>query len=413
MDLAFDASWWRVSQRNTDMNRANHFELRRRSLLLASLSTLAGCGGVDSGGTGTGAAATYAQGPITGFGSIIVNGVRYDELGATIDDDEGRSLARTDLKLGMRTELLASAVMTTAGLSTASAASIRVRSEIIGPLEALDGSSALTVLGQTIAVVATTVLDLGAGSTLATLLPGEVLEIHASFDVAGGRYVASRIERRAGAAAYKLRGVVSSLALAAKTLKVGAATIDWSGAAPADPANVLAPGRSLRLSLVAGPVAGVWRATAITSAQPLLEDRAFAQIEGRVTSLTSSTQFQLDGVAVDASAASLPNGGAGIVLGAKLEVSGSLRNGVLAASRVELEDDDGGDAAFELEGRIDAVDTAAMRFSVRGVNIMWSAATRFDSSSAADIVVGRKAEIKGRLSADRSLIEASLIHIER
>ena len=395
------------------MNRASDFELRRRSLLLASLATLTGCGGVDSGGTGTGAAASYSLGPITGFGSVIVNGVRYDELGATIDDDEGRPLTRTDLKLGMRTEVLASEVMTAAGLSTATAVSIRVRSEIVGPLEAFDGSNTLTVLGQRVAVVATTVIDLGAGNTLAALALGEVLEIHASFDVAGGRYVASRIERRTGAAAYKLRGVVGSLALAAKTLTVGAATIDWSGTAPADPANALAPGRSLRLTLAAVPLAGVWRATALAGGQAMLEDRAFAQIEGRVTSLMSITQFQLDGVAVDASAASLPNGGAGIVLGAKLEVRGSLRNGVLVASRIELEDDDGGAEAFELEGRIDAVDLMAMRFTVRGVNIMWSTETRFDSSSAADIAVGRKAEVKGRLSADRSLIEASLIHIER
>lgn len=395
------------------MNRASNFELRRRNVLLAALATLAGCGGVDSGGTGTGVAATYAQGPITGFGSIIVNGVRYDDLGATIDDDEGRSLLRADLKLGMRTEVLASAVMTTAGLATATAASIRVRREIIGPLEAFDGSNTLTVLGQRVVVVATTVIDLGAGNTLATLLPGEVLEIHASFDVAAGRYVASRIERRANATAYKLRGVVGSLALAAQTLTIGAATIDWSGAAPADPANALAPGRSLRLTLAIAPVAGVWRATALTSGQSMLEDRTFAQIEGRITSLTSITQFQLDGVAVDASAASLPIGGAGIVLGARLEVHGSLRNGVLVASRVELEDDDGGNEAFELEGLIDTVDATTLRFTVRGVTVMWNAATRFEGGSAADILVGRKAEIKGRLSADRSLIEASLIHIEQ
>ena len=182
--------------------------------------------------------------------------------------------------------------------------------------------------------------------------------------------------------------------------------------APPDPAQSLAPGRFLRLTLATAPLAGVWRATAVSRGQSMLEDRDFAEIEGRVTSLTSTTHFQLDGVEVDASGASLPNGGAGIVLGARLEAHGSLRNGVLVASRIELEDGDGGDEAFELEGRIDSVDLVAMRFSVRGVTVMWSAATRFDSSSAADIVVGRKAKTKGRLSADRSLIEASSIHIE-
>ena len=40
---------------------------------LSALLLAASCGGVDSGGTGA-----VSQGPITGFGSIIVNGVRFD-----------------------------------------------------------------------------------------------------------------------------------------------------------------------------------------------------------------------------------------------------------------------------------------------------------------------------------------------
>jgi hypothetical protein len=63
--------------------------LRRREWLLAALAALAGCGGVDSGGTGTGDHSTLALGTITGFGSIIVNGVRFDESQAFIDDDDG------------------------------------------------------------------------------------------------------------------------------------------------------------------------------------------------------------------------------------------------------------------------------------------------------------------------------------
>jgi len=47
-----------------------------RSLLTALLLALAACGGgVETGGTGAGA---YVQGPISGFGSIIVSGVRFE-----------------------------------------------------------------------------------------------------------------------------------------------------------------------------------------------------------------------------------------------------------------------------------------------------------------------------------------------
>ena len=58
-------------------------------------------------------------------------------------------------------------------------------------------------------------------------------------------------------------------------------------------------------------------------------------------------------------------------------------------------------------------DAGAMRFVVRGVTVAWNAATRFDSgSTSADIRVGRRVEVKGRLSADGLLIEATSVHIE-
>ena len=56
-----------------------------RALWLALLLT--GCGGgVESGGTGA-TPASFASGPITGFGSVIVNGVRFDDSKAVVTDD--------------------------------------------------------------------------------------------------------------------------------------------------------------------------------------------------------------------------------------------------------------------------------------------------------------------------------------
>ena len=50
-------------------------------------------GGIDRGGS------TLAQGPINGFGSVVVNGVHYATSGATItiDDQPG---AESDLRVG-------------------------------------------------------------------------------------------------------------------------------------------------------------------------------------------------------------------------------------------------------------------------------------------------------------------------
>ena len=385
-------------------------ELRRRDVLLAALALLGGCGGVDSGGTGTGASSTYASGPITGFGSIIVNGVRYDDSDASIEDDDGRVRSRDELGLGMRTEVIASAITTAAGVASATAASIRVQSAIVGPLEAIDTTLAmLTVLGQTVVVVTTTWFDNSITGGIASMKPGDILEVHAALDVAAGRYVASRIERRDSVNAYKLRGAVGSLSLDASTITLGGLTIDWSAVAPADPRTTLAPGRLVRVTLAMTPAAGVWRATALVSAQPMQEDREFAEVEGRITALASPTRFELDGLPVDASGTTVP---AGLALGVQVEVKGSLRDGVLVASRVELEAEGGDPEGFELHGGVESVDPVTMRFVVRGVTVMWDANTEFEGGSAADIRVGREVEVKGRLSTDGSQIEATSIHIE-
>jgi Domain of unknown function (DUF5666) len=388
---------------------------RRREVVLAALALLGGCGGVDSGGTGTGAAPpTLAFGPITGFGSIIVGGVRYDESAAEIAADDGRVLTRTSLRLGMQAEVMASQITSSAtSAPSAVASTVCLRSEIVGPVEAIDiAAGELTVLGQRVAVVASTAFDDTLASGLAALAVGNEVEVYAGLDRATSRYVASRIERRAAGTAYKLRGVVGSLSLAGRTLTIGAAVIDWSAVTPADPAHDLAPGTALRITLSNTPAAGVWHATALQRSVAMLADRDRVEIEGRVTAFASMAHFEVNGIAVDAGGATFPNGTAALGLGARIEVKGSARGGVLVAQSVEVKGDDDADEV-ELHGSIESVDAAAQQFVVRGVRVAWSAATRFDSGTAADIIVGRQVAVKGRLSADGTRVDASKIHVER
>src|SRR5690606_36947233 len=83
---------------------------------LAASLALAACGGggdgggfastgVGSGGTGMFASSVSVSGPIRGFGSIIVNGIRFDDSNASISlgDDNG-GLRSADLRLGMMVE---------------------------------------------------------------------------------------------------------------------------------------------------------------------------------------------------------------------------------------------------------------------------------------------------------------------
>jgi hypothetical protein len=88
---------------------------------LALVIVFAACGG----GVGTGGTGTYTYGPITGFGSIIVGGVRFDDSLARVEDDDGTTRSRSELKLGMTVGIDSDSVASNANGSVATAASVR------------------------------------------------------------------------------------------------------------------------------------------------------------------------------------------------------------------------------------------------------------------------------------------------
>jgi hypothetical protein len=383
----------------------------------ATLALVAACGGggSDMGAAGSPAVTTvasFSQGAISGFGSIIVNGVRWDDGSATITDDDGVSHARSELKLGMVVEIDGGPVDHAAGMGRALA--IRYGSETLGPIGAIDGAlSQLTVLGQTVVVTPSTVFDAGISGGLAGLQVNDVIEIHGLFDAAGNRTVATRIERRAGATAYRLRGVVAELDPALKTFKIGSELISYGSLTdlPAPPVN----GGQVKLRLQTTQVAGAWVATKLRLLQRPAGNREDAEVEGMVTAWTSATRFEVNGMPVDATNASFPDGQGVVVMGARVEVEGAVVDGVLVASQVKGEDEmhhGGMMRAFELHGEVGALDPQAQTFTLRGLTVSYAGNVVYKDGTAAQLVNGARVEVKGTLSADRTRIEASLIDFE-
>jgi hypothetical protein len=144
-----------------------------------------------------------------------------------------------------------------------------------------------------------------------------------------------------------------------------------------------------------------------------LEDREDAHLRGTVSALSSTASFEVNGLPVDARSASFPDGTAGLVLGAQVEVEGQVVNGVLMATKVELEASHADEHRdFELHGAISALDTVNRRFTLRGVRVGYGDATVFRDGSAAKLVDGGEVEVKGSPSADRTTLQASLIKFE-
>ena len=390
-----------------------------RAALGFAASLLVSCGGgVDSGGTGAPALA-FASGTLTGFGSVIVNGVRFDDRSAAVRDGDGNARSRDDLRLGMSTDVRGSAIVVdAAGRSVSTASSIVFASEIVGPVGASDTvARTLVVLGQTIDITSGTVFDIGLAGGQATIAVGNVVEIHARLDAASGHYVATRIERRTAAAQYALRGIVSGLNRPARTFSIGATRIAYAALAAAAVPATLADGRFVRVTLALVPGAGgVWNATRIVDGSAAIDDGEQAHIEGRVSAFTSAAQFSVNGTPVDARNARFPNGSAGLALGRRVEVEGSLVAGVIVARSVEVRNEGGGGGGgdeYDVGGTIASLDAAAKTFVVRNVVVGYAGTVDFRGGSAADLAVGREVEARGMLSADGTRLLATRIDIKR
>jgi len=146
-----------------------------------------------------------------------------------------------------------------------------------------------------------------------------------------------------------------------------------------------------------------------------VEDHAEAEVRGIVTAFTGISSFSVNGLPVTTSAATaFPDGKDGIALGAAVEVEGAIVDGVLLASKVELEDrhanDD--DRLNELHGTIGGLDKTAQTFVVRGVKVHYGGATAFSRGSEADLANDKAVEVKGRLAGDGVTLEAKLIKFE-
>ena len=437
------------------------------AIAIGVAGVLAGCGG---GGGGAGDAASpatgstggatsasaptataYASGPITGLGSIIVNGVRYDDSAARVVSDDDTELRddRRRLKLGMQVDVASGVVDDST--SRARAETVRVGSELVGTVErvTLDAGGVIqsfVLLGQTVLIQRPgTVVDDSLPGGLAGITVGRLLEVHATFN--GTAYVASFIELRSAAAVsrFKVRGVVSALDTVAKTFRIGTTPFSYNGLGAEALTATLADGVLVRVEVATGASGGAGvlqalsvrpgrRASSTLTAGAAVAD---ARLRGTVGKAPVSGLFELDGtpVQVDGSTRFDKGSLASIVVGAVVEVRGVLQSGTLLASRVtvrQTEDNSGasgggnsgsGNSAsgnrggtddiggIELHGAASEVDLAANRFTLThagGTRYTVTYTLDFDSV----VSTSPKLEVKGTLSGDGRTIQATAIKRE-
>jgi hypothetical protein len=396
--------------------------LRFGFALVACAATLAaGCGG---GGGGGGKSAngidrggiTIAQGPISGFGSVIVNGVHYSTSGATItvDDQPG---TESELQVGQVVRVEGTL---DAGGTTGTAKTIAYNDNVEGPVQSIDlAALRFVVLGQTVQVgPATSFDDSIVPRSLEGLLPGDRVEV-SGLVASDGVIAATRIERKAAAGTVEVRGVASGVDTASHRLQINDLLVDYSAAQLSDftsgqPANgdVIEANGTLNGS-------GVLVATRLEKRSESLPGTSSdnADLEGLVTRFASATDFDVAGQRVTTTASTTYQDGtvADIALDAVVEVSGGFdSSGRVVAQKIEF----GQPSDLEFVGPVDSVNAATNSLTVLGQSIRTTVETRFEDHSAADLQrfsladvhVGDIVEVRGY--RDGGTIVATLLERE-
>jgi hypothetical protein len=391
---------------------------RRRALAAIGSAGLmaAGCGGTDLAGVGSGGtgqiAGSFSTGAISGFGSVIVNGIRYDDSAAVVTDDLGGARSLGQLGLGMVVEVEGSSDDTT-GLGVARA--IRVVSEVAGPVESVDAANGrFVVLGLPVQAGAPTVWEDARG--IGSVRVGGIVEAWGFLDRGTGVLRASRVELGpAGTNAAKLRGPVRAFDPVALTFSIGPQAIDARRVAL--PAG-LAQGVTVQVSGPRPTPGAAWQPERVVLVPSTLAGTfAFARVEGTIAGFASPARFELAGLQVDASGATYEGGTAAALRdGLQVRIRGRVSGGTIVAARVEVRDQ-GGDATddeTQVEGTIvrfgriadfTVRDAAGRLFLVDATRV-----TRYENLTADDLRVGLAIRVRARRA---TVLVATEIRLDR
>lgn len=388
----------------------------RLGLFAATLSAAiaVACGG-GGGGDSTAGVGSGGTGFVTGFGSVIVDGVTYDDTALdtagnvkTEDQTTDSAVDRSMLRIGQRLEL----ELSDDGRSIRSAV---IASELTGPV-----TTAASVGGTSFAVAGLTVninTDASAGpltviegaSALSDFALGDRVEVHGDL-TSSGAFLASRIERKPNVDAngdditlVKVSGLVRGLSAADdngnRTLQIGSLQVNVPSNAAITPTPAsLANGQRVKVFGNFPQGSSTLTANAIRIKR-FNQSRGDFRLRGLVTSVSQDGRsFVINGIAVDASGVSglttITVNRSYRVRGVYTASSDGSNAGTLRATEVKRSDDDEVRSS-ELKGSITDF-VSASNFRVRGVLVDAQTAT---VTSGCTLANGQFVELRGAVAS--------------
>lgn len=377
--------------------------MKRNLSILAALLWFAGiCLAACSSGSGggTGGTGIISRGAISEYGSIFVNGTEFDTSAADVIVDgvhkgTGDAAVMEHLNIGK--------VVTVSGVATDSdenalADQVVYRNDVEGPVNAITPVNSETleieVLGQTVVINTVTRLS---GITVDTLALNNMVEVSGFYDDIGTIW-ATFVEKTGvfdSSVQVEVAGIVRNLNTIQKTFDINKLTVHYASAdMDGLPEGVPVEGLLVEVggTLNAG---GELAAEQILTADALeFEEADQIEVMGFVTGFTSIYQFLIGNqrIHVETNAEVVDGTMADITAGVKLEVEGTLVNGILYAWEIEFWEP----GQIEVEGIVTDV-VSATQFYVRNQMVVTHASTVYVDGLSKDIQKGILIEIKGRL----------------
>jgi hypothetical protein len=379
---------------------------------------LAGCGG--GGGTDSISVSTpsstvgVSSGAITGFGSVFVNGVKFNTDKATIfrGDDQLNDVRELEIGMIVRVE---------GSIDDSVASSVRFEEDVKGPADGQASGNSFSVMGQTVITDAGTVFS---NTSLAGIAVGDILEI-SGLRNADDDIVARFVERKttpANVNRYSVTGNIRNLDSTGRTFLIDDLTVSYAAADVNDlPSGNPAEGQIVEVkddnkAYVPGSLS--LAATRIEPQNRLGNTAAFgtkAEIESIVTRVNSSSEFEIGGILVRTTASTnfLFGTPDNIVVGARLEVEGVISSSdVLQASKVKFEDSDARIQANVDFGGVNVEDGTVTLLgipaTITGETALEDKRDNISPFSLSDIQAGDYLEIRGFIGASGAFVATGL-----
>ncbi len=375
-------------------------------LVAIALTAMVACGGGGSTSAslpGTGGTGITASGPIEGFGSVIVNGIKFDETVARVTID-GETQGVDQLRLGMTAQVegnKSSAPVTPTVLVKAQgeAKSIEVWSIAQGSVTQVLSSSSFIVSGMTMVVDSGSVL-VGAASVgnLAGNRQVKIWGQPADSDFAV--WSVTRLE--------VLNDVVNTVTTGKVSLRFGVASLN--GYVLSGNTTAIKDGQLVRatgtVSTAPSNTLTLVKLTTLADSPSAYPSTGLAELQGIVTSVLGTstttpskvTRIAVGTAVVDTSNAAVHPMDASLSAGVRVEVEGRWSNGVLIADHFEIKSSQQLQEV-EMEAVIEQF-TSVSNFFVRGQRCDASGLTRVGNGSLSSLRTGLRVHLHGLKSGD-------------